>query len=188
MSALLSGGSINIGLYGLLRALSFLPPARWWGPAFLVIGFASAAFGISQALLQRDLKRALAYSSVENMGLILVGIGIAFWGTAMGSPLVAAFGALAAGFHLWSHVLMKGLLFLCSGSVLHGTGTRDLEAMGGLLRRMPVTSMLLIVGAIAIAGLPPLNGFVGEWLLIRGLFAGALARSGAPGIAALLAV
>ncbi|MFL5275411.1 MAG: proton-conducting transporter membrane subunit [Myxococcales bacterium] len=188
MSALLSGGSINIGLYGLLRALSFLPPARWWGPAFLVIGFAGAAFGISQALLQRDLKRALAYSSVENMGLILVGIGIAFWGTAMGSPLVAALGALAAGFHLWSHALMKGLLFLCAGSVLHGTGTRDLEALGGLARRMPWTSALLLFGAVAIAALPPLNGFVAEWLLIRGLFTGALARGGAPSVAAMLAV
>jgi formate hydrogenlyase subunit 3/multisubunit Na+/H+ antiporter MnhD subunit len=188
MSALMSGASIKIALYALLRALTFLPPARWWGPALILLGFAGAGFGISQALAQRDFKRVLAYSSIENMGLILIGLGIAFWGVALGSPVVAGLGALAAGFHLWSHVLMKGLLFLCAGSVLHGTGTRDLEALGGLLRRMPVTSTLLIVGAIAIAGLPPLNGFVGEWLLMRGLFAGAEARSGAPGIAALLAV
>jgi hydrogenase-4 component B len=188
MSALLSGASIKIGLYAFLRALTFLPPARWWGPAFLVIGFGGAAFGISQALLQRDLKRALAYSSVENMGLILVGLGIAWWGTAIGSPAVAALGALAAGFHVWSHALMKGLLFLCAGSVLHGTGTRDLEALGGLARRMPWTSALLMFGAVAIAALPPLNGFVAEWLLIRGLFAGALSRGGAPAAAALLAV
>jgi len=188
MSALMSGASIKIALYALLRGLSFLPPARWWGPALILLGFAGAGFGISQALAQRDLKRVLAYSSIENMGLILIGLGIAFWGAALGSPAVAALGALAAGFHLWSHVMMKGLLFLCAGSVLHGSGTRDLEALGGLLRRMPLTSMLLIVGAVAIAGLPPLNGFVGEWLILRGLFAGAVVRSGAPGIAALLAV
>jgi formate hydrogenlyase subunit 3/multisubunit Na+/H+ antiporter MnhD subunit len=188
MSALMSGASIKIGLYGLLRALTFLPPARWWGPALILVGFAGAAFGISQALTQRDLKRALAYSSIENMGLILIGLGIAWWGTALGEPAVAALGALAAGFHLWSHVLMKGLLFLCAGSVLHGAGTRDLEALGGLAKRMPWTGTLLVLGAVAVAGLPPLNGFVGEWLLLRGLFAGALARGGAPAIAALLAV
>ena len=188
MSALLSGASIKIGLYALLRALTFLPAARWWGPAFLLLGFAGAAFGISQALAQRDLKRALAYSSVENMGLILVGLGIAWWGAAIGSPPVAAFGALAAAFHVWSHALMKGLLFLCAGSVLHGTGTRDLEALGGVARRMPWTAALLLLGAVAIAALPPLNGFVAEWLLIRGLFAGALARGGAPSVAAMLAV
>ncbi len=160
VSALMSGAMIKIGLYGLLRAFTFLPPAPFWGPALILIGFAGAAFGISQALAQRDLKRVLAYSSIENMGLILIGLGIA----------------------------LKGLLFLCAGSVLHGAGTRDLEALGGLARRMPWTSVVLVLGAVAIAGLPPLNGFVGEWLLLRGLFAGALARSGAPGVAALLAV
>jgi hydrogenase-4 component B len=188
MSALMSGASIKIALYTLLRGLTFLPPARWWGPALILIGFAGAGFGISQALAQRDLKRVLAYSSIENMGLILIGLGIAFWGVALGSPAVAALGALAAGFHLWSHVLMKGLLFLCAGSVLHGAGTRDLETLGGLSRRMPMTSLLLTLGAVAIAGLPPLNGFVGEWLLLRGLFAGAVVRGGAPGVASLLAV
>jgi formate hydrogenlyase subunit 3/multisubunit Na+/H+ antiporter MnhD subunit len=188
MSALMSGASIKIGLYALLRALTFLPPARWWGPAFLILGFVAAVFGISQALVQRDLKRVLAYSSIENMGLILIGLGIAWWGTAMGAPAVAALGAFAAGFHLWSHALMKGLLFLSAGSVLHGTGTRDLERLGGLARRMPWTSAAFLFGAVAIAGLPPLNGFVGEWLLLRGLFAGAQARGGAPAVAALLAV
>jgi formate hydrogenlyase subunit 3/multisubunit Na+/H+ antiporter MnhD subunit len=188
MSALMSGASIKIGLYGLLRLLTFLPPAPWWGPALIVIGFVGAAFGISQALAQRDLKRALAYSSIENVGLILVGLGTAYWGIALGSPAVAALGALAAGFHLWSHVLMKGLLFLCAGSVLHGAGTRNLEALGGLLRRMPWTGAMLLFGAVAIAGLPPLNGFIGEWLLLRGLFAGALARGGSPAVAALLGV
>ena len=188
MSALMSGASIKIALYALLRALTFLQPAPWWGPALILFGFAGAAFGISQALAQRDLKRVLAYSSIENMGLILIGLGIGFWGTARGLPAVAAFGALAAGFHLWSHVLMKGLLFLCAGSVLHGVGSKDLEMMGGLLRRMPRTSAMVLLGAVAIAGLPPLNGFVGEWLLMRGLFAAAGASSGAPGVAALLAV
>jgi formate hydrogenlyase subunit 3/multisubunit Na+/H+ antiporter MnhD subunit len=188
VSALMSGALIKIGLYGLLRALTFLPPAPWWGPALIVIGFMGAAFGISQALAQRDLKRALAYSSIENVGLILVGLGTAYWGAALGAPGVAALGALAAGFHLWSHALMKGLLFLCAGSVLHGAGTRNLEALGGLARRMPWTAAMLLFGSVAIAGLPPLNGFVGEWLLLRGLFAAALARGGSPAIAAMLGV
>ena len=188
MSAVMSGASIKVGLYGLLRLLAFLPVARWWGPCFILLGFAGAGFGISQALQQRDLKRVLAYSSIENMGLILVGLGVAFWGSAIASPAVVALGALAAGFHLWSHALMKGLLFLGAGSVLHGAGTRDLEKLGGLGRRMPVTAALVLLGAVAIGGLPPLNGFVGEWLLVRGLFAGSLARLGAPGIAALLGI
>jgi len=188
ISALMSGALIKIGLYGLLRALTFLPPAPWWGPALIVLGFIGAAFGISQALAQRDLKRALAYSSIENVGLILVGLGIAYWGIALRAPAVAALGALAAGFHLWSHVFMKGLLFLCAGSVLHGAGTRNLEALGGLARRMPWTAAMLLFGAVAIAGLPPLNGFVGEWLVLRGLFAAAMARGGAPAIAAMLGI
>jgi formate hydrogenlyase subunit 3/multisubunit Na+/H+ antiporter MnhD subunit len=188
MSALMSGASIKIALYGLLRLLSFLPRAAWWGPALILLGFAGAAFGISQALSQRDLKRVLAYSSIENVGLILIGLGIGFWGTSLGAPAVAALGAMAAGFHLWAHAAMKGLLFLCAGSVVHGAGTRDLERLGGLLRRMPVTSTLILFGAVAIAGLPPLTGFVGEWLLVRALFAGGLASSGAAGVAALLAV
>ncbi|HET9752632.1 MAG TPA: proton-conducting transporter membrane subunit, partial [Myxococcales bacterium] len=186
MSAVMSGASIKVGLYGLLRLLLFLPAARWWGPSLILLGFACAAYGISQALQQRDFKRVLAYSSVENMGLILIGLGIAWWGNATGVPAVAALGALAAGFHIWSHALMKGLLFLCAGSVLHGAGTRDLERMGGLAKHMPGTAALVLFGSVAIAGLPPLNGFVGEWLLLRGLFAGSLSRPGAPGIAALL--
>ncbi len=188
MSALMSGASIKIALYGVLRMLTFLPPAPWWGPALILLGFAGAGFGISQALSQRDFKRVLAYSSIENMGLILIGLGIAYWGVSMGAPAVAALGALAAGFHLWSHALMKGLLFLGAGSVLHGTGSRDVETMGGLMRRMPWTATMVGLAAVAIAGLPPLNGFVGEWLLVRGLFAGAIVGSGAPGVVSLLAV
>src|SRR5207244_8729183 len=109
-------------------------------PALIVLVVAGAAFGISQAVAQRGLKRVLAYSGIENMGLIVIGLGSAWWGAALGAPAVAAFGVLAAGFHLWSHVLMKGLLFLCAGSVLHGAGSRDLEGLGGLARRMPWTA------------------------------------------------
>lgn len=186
MSALMSGVSLKIGLYGLLRVLGFLPPAGWWGPALIVLGLAGAAFGISQSIVQRDFKRALAYSSIENVGLVVLGLGLARWGTSLGSPAVAALGALAAGFHLWSHALLKSLLFLGAGSVLHGVGTRDLEALGGLAKRMPWTASALLFGAVALAGLPPLNGFVGEWLLMRGLFAASSAQGGAPGVAVLL--
>jgi formate hydrogenlyase subunit 3/multisubunit Na+/H+ antiporter MnhD subunit len=188
VSALMSGMLIKLGLYGLLRTLTFLQPATWWGPALIVLGFAGALLGITQAMYQRDLKRVLAYSSIENIGLITIGIGVAYWGLSRGDARLAALGMLGAAFHLWNHVLMKGLMFLAAGSVLHGTGTRDLEALGGLGKKMPATAVAMIVGAVAIAGLPPLNGFASESLLYQGLFAGGTARAGAAALAPLLSI
>jgi formate hydrogenlyase subunit 3/multisubunit Na+/H+ antiporter MnhD subunit len=186
VSALMSGVMIKLGLYGLLRVTTFLPKASWWGPALLVLGFAGALWGISLALYQRDMKRVLAYSSVENMGIITLGIGLAFWRASVGDFRLAALGACGALLHVWNHVVMKGLMFLCAGSVLHGSGSKDMEKLGGLMKRMPHTGLAMLIGAVAIAGLPPLNGFVSEWLLYLGLIGGDLSRGGSLGVAALL--
>ena len=138
------------------------------------------------ALYQRDMKRVLAYSSVENMGIITIGVGLAFWRAREGDFLLAALGACGALLHVWNHVVMKGLMFLCAGSVLHGSGTKDMEKLGGLMKRMPRTGLAMVVGAVAIAGLPPLNGFVSEWLIYMGLMGGDVTRAGSVSVAALL--
>jgi formate hydrogenlyase subunit 3/multisubunit Na+/H+ antiporter MnhD subunit len=188
VSALMSGVVIKMGVYGLLRFLAFAPVAPWWGPTLMMLGIISALIGISLALYQRDIKRVLAYSSIENIGLIFLGIGVGLWGASRGQARLAAFGLAGGLLHLWNHALMKGLMFLSAGSVLHGAGTKDLERLGGLMKRMPTTGALMVVGAIAISGLPPLNGFVGEWLMYLGLIDGGVAGHGASGIAALLVV
>jgi len=174
VSALMSGVLIKLGLYGILRVSTFLQPQAWWGPAMIVVGIGGGLVGISLAVYQRDLKRALAYSSIENMGIILVGLGTGFWGLSHGHGHVAALGICGALLHVWNHAVAKGLLFLSAGSVLHGAGSRDLERLGGLLRRMPWTGSLTLLGAVAIAGLPPLNAFASEWLIYLGLFRGGM--------------
>jgi len=189
VSAIMSGVMIKMGLYGILRITTFLgPPAVWWGPTLMVIGLAGALVGISLALSQRDLKRALAYSSIENVGMITMGLGIGFWGATSGHPAMAALGFAGGLLHIWNHALMKGLMFLAAGSVLHATGTKDIERLGGILKRMPRTGAAMILGAVAIAGLPPLNGFVSEWLIYMGLLRGGLAHQGFSRMALLLTV
>jgi formate hydrogenlyase subunit 3/multisubunit Na+/H+ antiporter MnhD subunit len=189
VSALMSGVMIKMGLYGLLRILSFLgPPEAWWGPALAAVGLLTALVGIALALHQRDLKRVLAYSSIENMGLIALSLGVGLWGLSSDRPAVAAVGVAGALLHVWNHALMKGLMFLAAGSVLHATGTRDMERLGGLLKRMPWTGAALVAGALAIAALPPLNGFVSKWLIYLGLLKQSLASADAGSLLALLAV
>jgi formate hydrogenlyase subunit 3/multisubunit Na+/H+ antiporter MnhD subunit len=186
VSALMSGVMIKIGIYGLLRTLTFLgPPALWWGPVLMVIGFSGAMLGVSLAVTQRDLKRALAYSSIENVGLIVLALGVGLWGLAGGHPRVAVLGLAGGLLHLWNHSLMKGLMFLCAGSVLHGTGTRDMEQLGGLMKRMPRTGSWMVLGAVALAAAPPLNGFVSEWILYMGMLQGGLELEGAGRVAML---
>ena len=187
VSALMSGVMIKVGLYGFLRTLGFVTPAWWWGPALMALGLAGALLGIALAIYQRDLKRVLAYSSIENMGIILLGLGLGYWGTARGDVQVAALGFAGAFLHTWNHALMKGLLFLAAGSVLHGSGTRDIERLGGLMRSMRWTGAAMVVGATAIAGLPPFAGFAGEWLIYLGLIQRGMASDGG-GLVALLAV
>lgn len=174
VSALMSGILIKLGVYGLLRTMAFVEPAAWWGPSLAALGAVSALVGIALALYQRDLKRALAYSSIENVGVIVLGLGIGSWAAYGHHPRIAALALAGAVLHLWNHVMMKGVMFLGAGGVLHATGTRDLERMGGLLHRMPRTGALIAIGAIAIAGLPPLAGFTSEWLMYRGLIDGGL--------------
>jgi formate hydrogenlyase subunit 3/multisubunit Na+/H+ antiporter MnhD subunit len=157
---------IKMGVYGLLRTLTFLGSAPTsWAIAVLALGGASAIAGVLLALAQDDLKRLLAYSSVENVGIITLGVGVGLFGQATGSAAFAIAGFAGALLHSLNHGLFKGLLFQSAGVVVHETHSRNVEMQGGLLRRMPVTGTLFFLGALAIAGLPPLNGFISEWLI-----------------------
>ncbi|MHB1311275.1 MAG: proton-conducting transporter transmembrane domain-containing protein [Gemmatimonadaceae bacterium] len=176
VSALMSGVAIKVGIYGLVRFTGWLPTPPGAGWVLAVLGVASAVFGVAFALGQHDLKRLLAYHSVENIGIILIGLGFALVATEQGNPVWGQL-ALAGGLlHVWNHGLFKGLLFLGAGSVLHATGTREMSRLGGLWRLMPWTTGLFALGAVAICGLPPLNGFVSEWLVFLGLFGATLSR------------
>lgn len=173
VSALLSAVMVKTGVYGILRLLGFLPalPAGY-GLLLAVLGLGTALVAITLTLGQGDLKRALAYSTVENVGIILLGIGIAVAATAAGRPTVAALGLGGALFHAWNHALMKGLAFLGAGTLVHAAHGQELERMGGLLARLPVTGALFLVGLVSLAALPPLAGFSSEWLLYQGILTG----------------
>ncbi len=174
VSALMSGIMIKTGIYGLARVLfDFLTPApRWWGALVLAVGIVSGLLGVLYALMEHDLKRLLAYHSIENIGIILIGFGAAVMFQASGHPALAALALIAGLYHTLNHAIFKALLFLGAGAVLHSTHTRNMEEMGGLIRRMPQTALYFLVGSIAISGLPPLNGFVSEWLTYQALLAG----------------
>jgi formate hydrogenlyase subunit 3/multisubunit Na+/H+ antiporter MnhD subunit len=188
VSALMSGVMIKMGLYGMLRVLTFLGrPAPWWGPTLVGLGLLTGLVGIALALQQRDVKRVLAYSSIENMGLIGLALGVGLWGWASNLPAVAALGVTAALLHVWNHALMKGLMFFSAGSILHGTGTRDMEKLGGLMKRMPWTASAMMVGAVAISALPPLNGFVSKWLMYLSLIKRGLVNNDSGSLMALFA-
>jgi hydrogenase-4 component B len=174
VSALMSGIVVKAGIYGLLRVyFDFLgKPPRWAALIILAVGVSSGLLGVLYALIEKDLKRLLAYSTIENVGIILMGMGASLFFSSISRPGLAALALVGALAHIVNHAMFKTLLFLGAGSVLHGTGTRDMERMGGLLRRMPVTAILFLIGAVAISGLPPLNGFVGEWFTYQALLAG----------------
>ena len=179
VSALMSGVMIKTGIYGILRIVGFLPPApAWWGELLMVLGIAGALLGIALAALQQDIKRCLAYSTVENIGLIFLALGLSWFAAARDLPTVAMLAMAGGLLHLWNHALFKSLMFLGAGALLHSAGTRNLDRMGGMLKRMPMTGALMIGGALAICALPPFNGFVGEWLIYRGLL-----QAGAAGTA-----
>jgi len=171
VSALMSGVMIKLGVYGLLRA-SFVwlaPALPWWGATLLLVGAVSAVTGVLYAIVDRDLKRLLAFSSIENIGIVLVGTGAAVAFAAAALPALALLALAAALYHVVNHAAFKSLLFMAAGGVLHGTGTRDMEALGGLIKRQPWTAACFLAGAVASAGLPPLNGFVSEWLTFQAL-------------------
>lgn len=179
VSALMSGVMIKTGIYGLLRALLLLGHTEiWWGWLLIGIGLSSGILGVLLALAQHDLKRLLAYHSVENIGIITLGLGLGVLGMSIGSLPMAVLGFGGGLFHVLNHALFKGLLFLGSGVVLHATGTLEIERLGGLVKRMPWTAAGFFVGAVAISGLPPLNGFASELLIYVGAFQGLLS----PGI------
>ncbi|NNM88069.1 MAG: hypothetical protein HKL95_06085 [Phycisphaerae bacterium] len=169
MSAVLSGCMLNFGIYGIIRfdAIIMAPATAGPGLVVLAIGGISALLGILYATIDNDLKRMLAHSSIENLGLIAVDIGAGMVFAAYHMPVIAAIAWVVAIYHLINHSAYKTLLFLGAGAIDHGTGTRDMNALGGLLKRMPVTAALFLVGALAIAAMPPLNGFVSEWLTLQ---------------------
>ena len=174
ISALLSAVIIKLGIYGMLRfLLDFLggptiAPA-WWGLVILSVGSVTALVGILYSVVQRDLKRVLAYSSIENIGIILAGLGAALTFRAFHLTALAAIAAIVTLYHVLNHAVYKGLLFLGAGSVQHATGTRDLAKLGGLLRLMPWTGLFFIIAALAISAVPPLNGYISEWMLLETL-------------------
>ena len=172
VSALMSGLMLKTAAYGMLRVSFDLLHygTWWWGAATLAIGLFTALFGAVFAAVQTDMKRLLAYSSIENVGVIFTAIGLAILFHTFGLQLLAALALSAALIHCFNHALFKSLLFLATGSVLHSTGERNLGKLGGLIRRMPWVAALALVGTLAIAGLPPLNGFVSEWLLLQAFF------------------
>jgi hydrogenase-4 component B len=174
VSALMSGVMIKTGIYAMLRTITLLgDPPPWWGWCFVGIGAVSGILGVVFALAQHDLKRLLAYHSVENIGIIALGMGLGLLGWSYQQPVMMILGFSGAVLHVLNHALFKGLLFLGAGSVLHATGCGNLEHLGGLMRRMPVTGTTFLIGAAAISGLPPLNGFVSELLIYLAAFRGA---------------
>ncbi len=174
VSALLSGVLIKSGIYGLTRVLfDFMgTPPNWWGVTVLTVGTVSALLGVLYALMEHDLKRLLAYHSIENIGIILMGLGAALMFLHTNHPVLATLALIAGLYHTINHAVFKALLFLGAGAVLHSTHTRNMEEMGGLIKRMPKTAFCFLIGAVAISALPPLNGFVSEWLTYQSLLQG----------------
>jgi hydrogenase-4 component B len=161
----------KVAIYGFVRIVFDLAggPAWWWSIVVLALGGATAVMGLLYALMQRDIKRLLAYSTVENIGIIFIGLGLALAFKAYGMLFAAALALTAALLHVFNHSLFKSLLFLGAGAVLTATGERDMERLGGLIHRMPQTAFVFLVGSAAISALPPLNGFVSEWLTFQGI-------------------
>src|SRR5438105_4271005 len=174
ISALMSGVLLKAGIYGITRVCAFGlgVPRLSWGVIVLFVGGLSAVLGVLYALMQHDLKRLLAYHSVENIGIILLGLGAGMIALAYGRSELAWIGVAASLYHVLNHAVFKGLLFLGAGDVVMATGTRQIEQFGGLLRRMPWTGLFFLVGAMAISGLPPLNGFASEWLTFQAFLFG----------------
>jgi hydrogenase-4 component B len=180
ISGLMSGIMIKTAIYGMIRFIIFLLGVNtsWWGILILVLAIISCLVGVIYALMEHDLKRLLAYHSVENIGIILLGVGLAMFFLGKNMPYWAVFSLIAGLYHLVNHAIFKGLLFLCAGSVYQATGTRNMEKLGGLINQMPWTAACFLLGAMAISALPPLNGFVSEWLTLQALFLGALNLTG----------
>lgn len=172
VSALMSGAMIKIAVYGMVRiAFDILGvTALWWGIVLLAVGVVSAVLGVLYALMESDLKRLLAYSSIENIGIIFMGLGSSMLLVVSGHPVTAGAALFAALFHAFNHGIFKSLLFMGVGAIQKATGTKDMERLGGLVKRMPMTAVMFLIGALSIAALPPMNGFASEWLIFQSLF------------------
>ena len=171
VSALMSGVMTKVAVYGFVRIVFDLlgPPDWWWSMVVLGVGGITAVMGVLYALMQHDLKRLLAYHTVENIGIIYIGLGLALAFKAHDMPLAAALALTAGLLHVFNHSVFKSLLFFGAGAVLNATGERDMEHLGGLIHRMPQTAFVFLVGCVAISALPPLNGFVSEWLTFQAI-------------------
>ncbi len=179
VSAVMSGVMIKTGIYGLVRMLQYMgPPEEWWGYALIAVGAASGVLGVLYALTQHGLKSLLAYHSVENIGIIALGLGMGVLGLASGSTAVASLGFGGALLHVVNHAAFKGLLFLGAGAVIRSAGTGAIDKLGGLMKRMPWTGSCFLTGSAAIAGLPPLNGFVSEFMIFISAFVMLLGSAG----------
>jgi len=180
ISALMSGVMLKVAIYGFIRfSYDLLGEIHWtWGVLVLVLGATSALLGVLYALMQHDLKRLLAYHSVENIGIIYIGLGLSMIFAGTGHPALAALGLVAALYHCLNHALFKSLLFLGAGAILQQSRQHDMEQMGGLIRRMPVTASCFLIGCISISALPPFNGFVSEWLTFQAALQGSVLESG----------
>jgi len=170
ISALMSGVMIKVAVYGLIRFLLLLPMQTWWGILILAAGTVSAVLGVIYALKEHDIKRLLAYHSIENIGIILIGVGLYVVFSLAGLPVIAFLALAGALFHTLNHAIFKSLLFMTSGSIVNATGTRNIEEMGGLIKRMPKTALLFLIGAVSISALPPFNGFVSELMIFQAFF------------------
>jgi formate hydrogenlyase subunit 3/multisubunit Na+/H+ antiporter MnhD subunit len=186
---------LKTAIYGMVRVIfDLIGDIRWeWGLTVLLFGAATSLFGVLFALMQHDLKRLLAYHSVENIGIILIGIGLSMVFFGSGHPAAGALALIAGLYHTLNHAVFKGLLFLGAGAILKSTGLRNLNEMGGLIRYMPYTALYFLIGALAISALPPLNGFVSEWLTFQAalqapLLSNSVLRSLVPIVAAVLAL
>ena len=177
ISSLMSGVMIKTAVYGMIRFVLGLlgVAAPWWGIFVLVLAGVTCLVGVLYALLEHDIKRLLAYCSVENIGVVLLGVGLSMYFLNRGMTVLAVFSLAAGLYHTINHAIFKGLLFLAAGSVYKATGTRNMEKMGGLIKKMPHTSVCFLIGAMGISALPPFNGFVSEWLTLQAFFMGALA-------------
>ncbi|MEK6929447.1 MAG: proton-conducting transporter membrane subunit, partial [Thermoproteota archaeon] len=177
VSALMSAVMLKIAIYGIVRylfdfnAIGSSPDYVWLGVGIVVIGSISALVGILYALVENDIKRALAFSSIENVGIIFIGLGLSVVFAAFHLLSLSVLAFIASMFHTLNHSIFKGLLFMTAGSIHYSTHTKNIEDLGGLIKKMPWTAMMFLIGSIAIIGLPPLNGFIGEWLTLQSLLA-----------------
>ena len=182
VSALMSGIMIKTAIYGLLRfVFSYLGvQSTWWGALILVIGILSAVLGVAYAFVETNIKKLLAYSSIENIGIIFIGLGVGFIAFVQNNLTVSSLAITACLFHCFNHTLFKGSMFLSAGSIHYSTHTKNMEELGGLIKKLPVTALLALGGALAVSAIVPFNGFIGEWLTYQSLFASIV--PGQPGV------